>query len=460
MPSFSQWLESHDQRRTVLLEVDYLQDGKEGTLYLSNRPYTSYPSDSPSNQPYEDVILTGLKYSRNIAGVAGGEFRTQVTSVQLAATPEIAEARSFEYSAKAVRVYLGDERWKRNDFVLIAKLTGVALSELSRDSYQLDLLTASVDVDQQVNTGVVSSGVNKDQTLPVLIGDCLNVSPVKADEEGKVWKLNDSTSEIGEVRVDNVPVAVNKNNSTSTITFSSLPSGAVTVDAKSSSDTSLKTMLRTLLDRLGAVRDEASIDSLPDVSVGYYSPRSTTYRRVFDDLLASVGAFWGFNRLGVFTVGVIKLPTGTASAFLTPDDIALDGVRFVRRIQPAKEVALIYDKNFSQQTEKPEEGKTLRDFNFGLEAKYPDATIRETSTLIRGVSSGTIELERRRLFLEAPRLIYKVSAFGVPFAFNLGDEVTIQYPHFNFKSGLNGIVIQINDSPLTGETSIEVLING
>ncbi|MAE21811.1 MAG: hypothetical protein CMK92_05210 [Pseudomonas sp.] len=458
--TFTDWLESHQQRRTVLLEVEYLYGGSLGTLYLSNRPFTSYPTDTPANTAYDDVILSGLDYARSINGLTQGEYLTQVSSVRLALTPELDAARNYSYSGQKVRVYLGDEQWERKDYQLIATLTAEALAEVSKDVLELQLLTASVDVDQQVNVGAFESGPNSGKTYPVAFGDCLNVQPLKDNDAGTVYRVHDGPiSNVIEVRDNGSPTSFTVNASTGTFTLSSAPQGLITADVVGL-NTGLRDVLRDLLGKLGVTYDNAAIDALPNPTVALYSGQALTYRQAFDSLLGSIGAFWGFNRLGVFTCGVVSLPFDTPKALITPDDIALDGVKFRQRLTPVKSVSVLYDSNYTIQENRPEPGRYARAENEGIENVYPDATVREIQTALRLQSNGQAEADRRALFLSAAHFIYTVEAFAVPFALNVGDVITLDYPYFIFKGGVPATILSITDSPLTGRTTLEVLING
>lgn len=94
MTAFVDWLESLDQRRTVLVEVDYLAEGSSGTLRLANRPFISRPDDSPASVPYDDVILGGLSYGRDMGGQNSGSLANSVGSVSLAASRKSSRPRS------------------------------------------------------------------------------------------------------------------------------------------------------------------------------------------------------------------------------------------------------------------------------------------------------------------------------------------------------------------------------
>lgn len=473
MSTFQAWLESLDQRRTVLLEVDFLNGGSSGTLRLSNRPFRSSPSDSLASVPYDDAILGGLTYTRKMSGQESGSLGFSVGSVVLAASPEVQEASAFEFSGQQARVLLGDSRWNRDSFQLVAVLAVDSLEPEGISQFRLNFRTERLDLEKALNPTVFTAeGPNKDKNRPILLGDCLNVRPLQVDAAGLTWAISDGpVSSIGTVRVDGVPATVTRNASAGTITFSSAPSGVVTCDAVGQAGAKLKDVVLFILGRLGVTSiDSASLNALPSVDVGLSSGSALPYREALDQLLRSIGGFWGFDRLGRFKAGRVLKPTGSPTATLTPDDINEDGVAFLSRVRPAQWVDLLYDLNQTNQGGdlagvSPADrafwsspGKTVRAENAGILTLYPDAEQRKATTLLRGVTAATDEANRRRVLYGTPLRIFRVDAFAVPFAFEVGQEIRLVYPYLGMSSGVPAIVLSILDDPLAGTTSLEVLI--
>ena len=473
MSTFQAWLESLDQRRTVLLEVDFLDGGTSGTLRLSNRPFRSAPTDSPASVPYDDVILGGLSYTRKMSGQESGSLGFSVGSVNLAASPEIQEASLYEFAGRQARVYLGDSRWNRADFQLVAVLAVDGLEPEGITQFRLNFRTERLDLEKAVNpTAFTAEGPNKDKNLPILLGDCLNVRPLQVDASGLVWAVSDGpVSSIGTVRVDGVVASVSKSVSTGRITFSSAPSGVVTCDAVGQAGAKLKDVVSFILGRLGVTEiDVSSLNALPSVDVGLFSGGALSYKEALDQLLRSIGGFWGFDRLGRFKTGRVNKPTGSPSATLTPDDINEDGVSFLYRVRPVEWIDLLYDLNQTNQggdlagvstTDRAfwsSPGRTVRAVNPNILELYPDAEQRKATTLLRGLAAGTSEAERRRVLYGTPLRVFRVDAFAVPFAFEVGQEIRLVYPYLGMSSGVPAIVLSILDDPLAGTTSLEVLI--
>lgn len=464
MSSFMSWLTSLDQRRTVLVEVDYLEGGSSRTLYLGNRPFVSGPNDSPASTPYDDVIVGGLTYGRSLGSVSPGSLSLTVGSIRLAASPEIVSASLHEFAGGNVRVYLGDQRWNRSEFQLVAVLTAESLEPLSRSEYILEFRTERLDLDDPLNVGTITTGPNESALKPVVLGSCFNVRPLQMDEAGKVFLVSDSpVSAISEVRVDGQSVSVTKDLSAGTITFSTAPSGVVTADVVGEGGTSAKDLVTYILNRLGGVTLEAgTLDALPVYPLGLFSRSQLTYRQALNEILASVGAFWDFNRLGRFNVGILKRPQGQPTATLTPDDILLDGVSFDQRFKPVTEISLAYNPNYTVQDEAGfnEENSKATSQNPGIINDYPDANRKEFGSFLRSTNDAQQEAERLASFYASPLKTFSVQAFAVPFSFEIGQEIEITYPYFNMEAGKNAVVMEITDDPLNGLTNLKVLTDG
>lgn len=464
MSNFINWLESLDQRRTVLVEVDYLAGGSVKTLFLANRPFTSKASDTPASTPYDDVILSGLTYGRDIGGQTSGSLTASVGSISLAASEEILAAAIHQFAGQQVRVFLGDQRWLRDEFQLVTVLTAEALEPVNRSQYTLKFRTERLDLKEYINKDSFTSGKNKDAVKPACFGICKNVKPVQVDDAGLVWAVHDgAVHAISDVRVNGASVSAVKDLANGTFTLSSKPSGTLTADVTSSADTSAKAILKEILNRLGNVTiNESSLDVLPASAIGLYSRAGLTYRQALDAIAKSFGGFWGFTRLNVFRVGLVDRPKGNAQSLLTPDDILLDGVAFEQRIVPASEIELRYAKNYQVQSVSgyEEAYASVRKVNTDLAISFPDAEVKQAETLIVEQGAAEAEAERRRLLFSSPLKLFTIQTFAVPFAYEVGQEVRILYPYFGMDSGVDAIVLSINDDPLAGVTRLKVLING
>lgn len=85
--------------------------------------------------------------------------------------------------------------------------------------------------------------------------------------------------------------------------------------------------------------------------VGVYLTERKTFAELFDELVISVGGWWGFSRAGLLQFGVLELPAETPIVYsFVADDIALRSMHQLRRILPRTEIKLVADKIWSPLT--------------------------------------------------------------------------------------------------------------
>jgi|GEM_PF-5812410 len=467
MTPFQTWLLSLDQKRTVLLEVDYLHNGEPGTLYWSNRAFISTAQDSPPSTPFDEVILSGLTYSRDMQGQLSGSLGLSVGSVQIAATPEVSAAAAFQFTGQAVRVYLGDQRWRRDDFQLVALLTAEHLQPASASHYVLTFRTQRLDLSESLNTRRITQGANQDAVKPVCFGYCRNIRPVQVDEAGLVWAVHDGAiTQVHQVRVNGAVVSASVNHGAGTFTLSAPPNGILTADVTGEGNR-IHAVLLAILARLNGIEiDHSSFALLPAVNVGLYSRTEISVSQALDAILKSVAGYWGVNRLGNFQVGVLVRPATEndpqITDQLTPDDILNNGVAFDKRVIPASEIVLKHNKNYAPQAVPgfEETFLTCSEQRPDVVALYPDAERKQTETLLSDKASAESETQRLSTFFDAPLKLYTVNAFALPFAFNVGQRIGITYPHFNMHNGIAAVIVAILDDPLKGVTRLKVLTHG
>lgn len=463
MSTFDTWLQSLDQLRTVLVEVDYKEGLTEGTLYFSNRPFASTSTDTPASTPYDDIILDGLNYTKEISGLSGG-IGLSVGSLILAAIPELIAKKDVQVSGLQIRVYLGDSRWSKSEFSLISILTADSIEPLDRSSYVLKFRNEDPILEETVSQGTFTTGVNAEAKLPVCFGQCLNIKPLQYDDSGLIWTIHDSAiTSISDVRVAGTSVAFTADIANGRFTLSAVPDGLVTCDVIGGAGTVPKDILTDVLGRIGVTDiDTDSLDTLPTATVGLYSESGLTPRQIFDSIVNTFGAFWTFTRLGQFKTGLINRPSGNPTAYLTPDDILLDGVRPRSVIQPAKEIELSYRRNHTLQGvtgyEDAYSFSNSKDEN--ISNSYPGAELKIYDAILQNEADATTRSAALLTFFNVPLKTYTIDAFALPFAFELGQEINFSYPFFGFDDGVDATIISITDDPQKGLTKLWILLNG
>lgn len=208
---FEHWIKSDASGYVVLLHVDFKWEttfpevATTGTIYLSTRPYSTQPTDTPASTPHWSVIQSGPTFARAISlEELGGAGRFSVGSVSL---DNHDDRLSFLFDVvldgSAVRAYVGDVSWPFSDF----REVGTALSVNVEESNKVITLNLRSDIfglDREIQGGAIASGPNTGRPKPVCIGSVLNldVMPFLLDTAGPTYYFNSYAQYDFEVVVD------------------------------------------------------------------------------------------------------------------------------------------------------------------------------------------------------------------------------------------------------------------
>jgi len=467
------WLQTPGELRVVLVEADCLDAGNPQKLLMSNLPYTPHPE----NVAYDDVLEGELSVSRRMSEVFSGRSSASRGDLEAFNDGLLDEWLEYWFGQQPLRVFLGAPGWSRDQFRLI--IDGISVSpSAGKDSLTLSFRDKAELVDKPFPRGEIN-GVKK----PLCFGDCFNVEPLLVDDAAHRYQVHDGPVESIAVRDSGVllsgasaPVV---DLATGTFELSTQPAGRITCDVQGAKPVTWLSTVVDIVRHILEVYADIGIDEINDGELvalngvapyvaGLYVNDDTTMSAALDQLMSSLGAYWFFDRLGVFRSGRLEELTGTAAHFIVEDDIDEDGVSVKRTIDPLKSIKLGYRKNWSVQSDglagsvsdagRDLYGKpyTLAVFSAALPA-YPGAQDgAENETLLVSQADAEAEAERRQALFSVPRKIYEVEAASAAFAINLADEVSVSFPGFVFHSGANGIVTALTDYPLSDSCVLEV----
>jgi hypothetical protein len=108
------------------------------------------------------------------------------------------------------------------------------------------------------------------------------------------------------------------------------PAGLITADVtegSAASDRTAAQIFKRALVRAGktaadySAADISALDAAEDAVLGYWTNEETTFAALFDQIAASVGAWWGVDRLGVFRIKQLVAPAGPAIVAFTANDL-------------------------------------------------------------------------------------------------------------------------------------------
>ncbi len=247
------------------------------------------------------------------------------------------------------------------------------------------------------------------------------------------------------------------------IRLGTTPTGEITVTATegatSADRTAAQVIKRILLGpgglTLGDIDAAAitALDAANDAEVGFWVGDETTVGDVLDRICASVGAFWGFTRDGLFTVSRLDLPSGPSVDTYTVSDFGPDIDRIAGRDPGAGkgvwQVVLNYRPNHTVQTSdiagsvtqarraiiaKPYATITAND-NAVL-TQYPLADQIKLDTLLVAEADAQAEADRLLAMYATPLdfvdLTLSAARAG---SIEIGQAVTIRYDRFGWGAG-------------------------
>jgi len=469
MSLIEQWLQKAGQQRCLLAKVNYFNNGAQ-TAYLSTAPFVSLPTDSPSNIPFDDLIVEAPTFSKSMAIFSSGSTASR-SALKVFAHEWLTPLLQGNTFKQEVTYLLGDEEWPLADFVVI----GNQLAErvvTSNDELSIQMRDPSLKLDTVIDTGKFTAGPNAGKAKPLCLGDVLNIEPVLENAATHKYCVNYiGVEDVVEVRDNGLAIAITKNNADGSFTLNQAAVGRITCDVKGAKPaTYLEYPGETISWLLTTFTNEtniADLSGLPSYKIGIYQREPRKLRTIIDLICKSLVGYHMYNRAGQFVAAIMPEITGTAMHELTLDDQLENGVNIKKTIEPASEVIINYRKNHTDQSDGLAGGVTtekreLFSQSYQVETTpntlpdYPDAEpLTKDTCLVDSVDALSVGVKLAAMY-GAKRTIYRVNALGTPFLFDLGDEVSLYHWEYGLEAGDNGIVISLKDDPIEGEVVVEL----
>lgn len=258
--------------------------------------------------------------------------------------------------------------------------------------------------------------------------------------------------------------------------LNSNPSGTVTADVVQGTlaQQTVAQVLRTITLAAGlttaeiSAADVTALDTLNSAPVGVFVSGTDTFLSVMDQIAQSIGAWYGFDTLGVLRMGVLSNPTGAPK-------LSLFDYNFNQNIErraandnniPAWKVMLNYAKNWTVQTDLAgivgaarvaylaQGFRSVTQTLPSVLLQYKLATEMDVDTLLINQSDATAEGNRQLALQSVRRDIFDVTipVAQLPTLIFL-DVVQLTVNRFGLASGkmfrLIGITYQLNNSTVT-----------
>lgn len=197
--------------------------------------------------------------------------------------------------------------------------------------------SGAAQLDRVALTPQYSSGPLAGQRQPLTIGTCLNVPAVLQDPAGLIYRYADAACMIQRVRAqgDELPGSDFTDNSDGSFELLVAPIGRITCDVIGPASTTDSLNTSSLLGFVHSVLERcqipvsvvgATVVALNDLeyTYGYHSTSSVTGRQILDELVASIGACYWFDRAGKLQIRQLR---GLAATPVAAIDHALHGVK-------------------------------------------------------------------------------------------------------------------------------------
>ena len=489
------------RRYLVILEPYDPGGGAVVTLHYSDHGFVTEPGDSPANQYFEPRVVSALNFERHLfqRGLIGGRSIPNFGEIVLAnADGGLDGFLAYGWDDRRVRVLLGGEGFVYGDFGLVfggtteqIEITDEVLTVRLRDwQHKLDkpvqgTLYAGTGGDEG---GSDLTGVRK----PLAFGRVLNVRPVMVDPGAGRYQVHDGAIDdvdalyVGGIAYTKIAGSPAANQyavdvATGFVTVGGAPlTEQVTCDVKGAKPggayhTTVADIVKEIVTSQGGLGagdlDDASFTALNTANnarVGVYvdGANGRSVLEVFDELVASIGGYYGFDRAGKFEVGRLEAPGGAPAATFTNVEI-LEIDRQATAL-PVHRVRLGYQPNGTVQVEFQLNGGatagrrafTAREFRHvtaedgSVLTMHPLAGDLEINTLLDGSADASAEASRLLNLYKADRDLFRVRVKTQPFALELADTVRLTYPRFGLEAGKEFRVIGLVEDAASNEVEL------
>lgn len=472
------------------------------TVRFSSQPYLH--GSAPG--PYDPGILEPPTFRRDIFSkntTAGAGAVSQGDLILANPDGRLDYLRPWGFAGQICRVLLGDPAGAYSAFtVLIKGRVEQVLFDLAEVRVRLkdrlqDLQTTNIQPNKYLGTNVLPDGLEgvddlKDKPKPLVFGRVLNITGALVNTALLIYQVNDGP--IADIPAvydagESLPRQADYTSQTDMVTneptagyyrvwraggyfrLGQKPFGTVTADVNESPTTAAN-IAKTILLGPAAIppaevsdADVAALNADNPATVGIYLDAQVSIGGVLDQILGSIGAWYGADRLSVMRMQRMELPgppTVTLRRFGIGTDAALDeldivDLRFLPtadqdRGVPTWQVSLDYARNWTVQSGNGLAGdvadarrsylaqptRTAVATDEAVKTPNPAAVTKEVSTLILAQADAEAEAERILALYKTARDFAEIDTPLLPEALqavDLGVSVTVVIPRFGYDAG-------------------------
>lgn len=484
------WLNTSEHVKCVLADITEVGNSQKTSFNLSSAAYHD------NGIVYDACISGGLSFSEslNIDGSPSLGFG----SLDIVNIGGINDSfLDYVWNKRPIKIYLGDPSWPKSDFVLIfdGLIQDISANDESSLSFSLfDKLQRLNDpITEKTLKSTSYSQNEQDNILPLLFGECFNISPLLVDNGstangGQVYMVHDGAIQgIIEVRDNGIPISVSGNLSAGTFELLNSPYGTITCSAQGSAAPYANTVpdiIKKIVTTYGTAENrfqnsEIDFSDVTNTSpVGLYSNDRKNILEACSELASSIGANLVCPSVTINNGQVsssklklveIKPPTGTPKYYLSDDNMLLNSLSISERFPVKPSIKLAYCKNYTIQntvaagvnpaSKFDDEYIYVSSVNNTKKALYRDSgDVVEEPVLLITTAGAQAESNKRLALWEQQRYIISASYLPHLIFIQLGDIVQIKSNRFGLANGKLGMVYSVTRNWVTGQVDIGVLV--
>lgn len=487
----------------IAMEVQayHLAHGRVDTLRFSTGGFITRPNDTPANAWFEPVIKQAPSLERVLFDDSATYGATKVTTGNVllvnegGALDDLLTDYAFDGRRFTVKLGEPDTPYAQWLVVMTGTLSDVAAQDTGIELVIQDRLADLTLVDWPTYAGnnVAPDGLEgtaddlRDQPKPRAYGGVFNVSPKAVNTSKLIYQASDAACTIPAAYDNGValtrgadyastdemqataPAAGQFRCFAGYLRLGSAPTGTVTCDAQG--PVARAADLLVAIARDAGVPDadimQADVDALNVLSaapVGVWVDSTETPQSLMDAIAASVGAWYGFDRLSRLRMGRLDAPAGAPVAVYGQD--VQETVEPRSGGIPAWSVSVRYARNYTVESNVAgaagveraawlaQEYRTAAATDPSIRVPWPHAQAPSFDTGLMQAADADAEAQRRLALYGVRRMTLDVDIPVTEFdTVDLGDVVALATPRYGLASRLFR-VIGINSGFASGQAAL------
>jgi hypothetical protein len=327
--------------------------GTTTVLRYASKAYTTKPTDTPANTFYDDRITNPASISRSLYsnGTTSGASRVNYGAVELSNVDGgLDYILPYSFDGRSLVIKIGNDGDAYSSFVTIlagtmeqVEFTFSKVTILARDKLaivDMPLQTTLYAGNNALPDGVEGVADIAKSPKPLLYGQVFNIAPVMVNSSKLTYQINDGaiqsvsnvydkgialTAGADYANVTTLHAALPASGTFITclalgyIRLGAVPTGLLTCDATqgaASSNRTVAQVLKAMALKAGIASgdinssDVTALDTANNSVIGIWIDGADSAMVTMDKVSQSIGAYFGFDAMGVLRMGLFTAPSG------------------------------------------------------------------------------------------------------------------------------------------------------